>query len=61
LIGGWNLLSVSLDTRIFILNSIGGQIVFYFHWFMKDEKAIEWKERFPQPLDKENKLKEKSL
>jgi hypothetical protein len=28
---------------------------------MKDEKAIDWKERFPQlPLDKENKLKEGS-
>jgi hypothetical protein len=26
---------------------------------MKDEKAIDWKEKFPQlPLDKENELKE---
>jgi hypothetical protein len=28
---------------------------------MKDEEAIDWKERFPQlPLDKENKLNEGS-
>ncbi len=28
---------------------------------MKDEKAIDWREGFPQlPLDKENKLKEGS-
>jgi hypothetical protein len=28
---------------------------------MKDEEAIDWKERFPQlPLDKEKKLNERS-
>jgi hypothetical protein len=62
LIGGWNLLNVSLGTRIFILNSNGGQIIFDFHWFLKDEEAMDWRERFPQlPLDKENKFKKRSL
>ncbi len=59
LIRGWNPLSVSLGTKKFILNSIGKQIILDFHWFMKDEEAIDWREGFPQlPLDKENKLKE---
>jgi hypothetical protein len=53
-----NLLNVSLGTKILILNSIRGQIIFDFHWFMKDKEAIDWKEGFPQlPLDKETKLK----
>jgi hypothetical protein len=61
LIEGWNLFNVSLGTRILILNSIGGQIIFNSHWFLKDEKAMDWREGFPQfPLDKENKLKEGS-
>jgi hypothetical protein len=61
LIGGWNPLSVSLGIRIFTLKSIGGQIILNFHWFLKDEEAMDWKEGFPQlPLDKENKLKEGS-
>jgi hypothetical protein len=61
LIGGWNPLSVSLGTRILILNSIGEQIIFDFHWFMKDEEATDLKEGFSQlPLDEENKLKEGS-
>jgi hypothetical protein len=61
LIGGWNLLNVSLGIRILILNSIIGQIILDSHWFLKDEKAMDWRERFPQlPLDKENKLKEGS-
>jgi hypothetical protein len=54
LIRGWNFLSVSLGIKIITLNSIEGQ-------FMKDEKAIDWREGFSQlPLDKENKLKEGS-
>jgi hypothetical protein len=61
LIGGWNPLSVSLGIRIFILKSIKGQIIFNFHWFLKDEEAMDWKEGFPQlPRDKENRLKEGS-
>jgi hypothetical protein len=57
----WNLFNVSLRTKILILNFIGGQIIVNFHWFIKDERAIDWRERFPQiPLDKENKLKEGS-
>jgi len=61
LIGGWNLLKISLGTKILILKSIGGQITFNFHWFFKDEEAMDWIEGFPQlPLDKENKLKEGS-
>jgi hypothetical protein len=59
LIGGWNMFNVSLGTKILILNSIGGQIILDFHWFLKDEKAMDWMEGFPQlPLDKKNKLKE---
>jgi hypothetical protein len=61
LIGGWNPFNVSLGIRIFILNSIGGQIILDFHWFMKDEEAIDWRKGFSQlPLDKENKFKEGS-
>jgi hypothetical protein len=42
----------SLGTIILILNSIEEQIILDFHWFMKDEEAIDWKEGFPQlPLD----------
>jgi hypothetical protein len=46
LIGEWNLFSVSLGIRIFILNSIGDKIILDSHWFMKDEEAIDWKEGF---------------
>jgi hypothetical protein len=61
LIGGWNPFSVSLGIRIFILNSIGGQIILDSHWFLKAEEAMDWRERFPQlPLDKENRLKDGS-
>jgi len=61
LIGGWNPFNVSLGIRIFILKSIGGQTIFDSHWFLKDEEAMDWKEKFPQfPLDKGNKLKEGS-
>jgi hypothetical protein len=50
-----------LGTRVFILKSIGGQIILNYHWFLKDEEAMDWRERFPQlPLNKENKLKEGS-
>jgi hypothetical protein len=50
-----------LGIRIFILNSIGKQIILDFHWFLKDEEAMDWRERFPQlPLDKKNKIKEGS-
>jgi hypothetical protein len=52
-------LNVSLGTKNFILNSIGRQVIFNSHWFMKDEEAIDWRERFSQfPLNKENKFKE---
>jgi hypothetical protein len=47
LIGGWNLLNVSLGTRILILKTIGRQIILNFHWFMKDEETIDWREGFP--------------
>jgi hypothetical protein len=61
LIGGWNLFNVSLGIKNFILNFIGRQIILSSHWFMKDGRAIDWRERFPQlPLDKGNKLKEGS-
>jgi hypothetical protein len=46
LIGEWNLPRVSLAIKIFILISIGKKIILDFHWFMKDEGAIDWKERF---------------
>jgi hypothetical protein len=61
LIGRWNLfsVSVSLGITIFILNSIGRQIILDSHSFLKDEEAVDWREGFPQrPLNKENKLKE---
>jgi len=55
------LFNVSLGTRILILNSIGGKINLDSHYFMKDDEAINWRERFSHlPLDKENKLKEGS-
>jgi hypothetical protein len=58
LIGGWNPLSVSLGTKNFIVKSIEGQIILNSHWFLKDEKAMDWRGGFPQlPWDKENKLK----
>jgi len=58
----WNVLNLSLGIRILILTSIGGQIILNSHWFLKDEEAMDWRERFPQlSLDKENKLKEKVL
>jgi len=41
LIGGWNIFCVSLGPRILILKSIGGQIIFNFHWLLKDEEAID--------------------
>jgi hypothetical protein len=37
---------VSLGLRILILKSIGGQIIHNFHWLLKDEEAIDWKEGF---------------
>jgi hypothetical protein len=50
-----------LGIRILILNSIGEQIILDSHWFIKDEKAIDWREGFPQlPLDEKNKFKEGS-
>jgi hypothetical protein len=47
LIGEWNLFNVSLGIKILILNSIGEKIIFDYHWFMKDEEAIDWREGFP--------------
>jgi hypothetical protein len=46
LIGEWNLPDVSLGIKILILNSIGGKIILDFHWFMKDEETIDWREGF---------------
>jgi hypothetical protein len=61
LIGGWNLFSVSLGIRIFILKSIRWQIIFNSHWFLKDEEAMDWKGGFPQlPWDKKSQMKEGS-
>jgi len=41
---------------------MGGQNILDFHWFLKDEEAMDWREGFPQlPLDKENKFKEEVL
>jgi hypothetical protein len=37
---------VSLDPIILILKSIGGQIILNFHWLLKDEEAIDWREGF---------------
>ncbi len=39
-------LFISLGPRIFILKSIGGHIILNFHWFLKDEEAIDWRGRF---------------
>ncbi len=38
---------VSLGIRIFILNSIGEKVILDSQWFMKDEGAIDSRERFP--------------
>jgi hypothetical protein len=37
---------VSLSPKIFILKSIGGQIILNSHWLLKDEEAIDWKGGF---------------
>jgi len=37
---------VSLGPRILILKSIGRQIIFNSHWFLKDEEAIDWRGGF---------------
>jgi hypothetical protein len=47
LIREWNFPHVSLGIRILILNYIGEKIIIDSHWFMKDEKTIDWKEGFP--------------
>jgi hypothetical protein len=39
--------SVSMGTKILNLNSIGVQIILDSHWFLKDEKAMDWREGFP--------------
>jgi hypothetical protein len=44
-----------------MLNSIGEKIILDSHWFMKDEEAIDWREKnFKLLLHKENKFKEGS-
>jgi hypothetical protein len=35
-----------LGPRILILKLIGGQINLNFHWFLKDEEAIDWRRGF---------------
>jgi hypothetical protein len=37
---------VSLGPKIFILKSIGGQIIFNSRWLLKDEEAIDWRGGF---------------
>jgi hypothetical protein len=38
-----------------------GKIILDYHYFMKDNDAIDWREGFSQlPLNKENRLKEGS-
>ncbi len=32
----------AMGPKILILKSIGGQIIFNFHWLLKDEKATNW-------------------
>jgi hypothetical protein len=39
-------LFISLGPRILILKSIGGHIIIKFHWFLKDEQAIDWRGGF---------------
>jgi hypothetical protein len=49
------------EPKIFIINFIGGQIILDSRLFLKNEEAMDWRERFPQlPLDKKNKFKEGS-
>jgi hypothetical protein len=47
LIRGWNIFSVSLGPKILILKLIGRQIIFNYHWLLKDEEAIDWRGGFP--------------
>jgi hypothetical protein len=37
---------ISLGPRILILKSIGRHIILNFHWFLKDEEAIDWRGGF---------------
>jgi hypothetical protein len=37
---------VSLGPKIFILKSIGGQIIINSCWLLKDEEAIDWRGGF---------------
>jgi len=60
LIGGWNIFFVSLGPRIFILKSIGGQIILNFYWLLKMRRPLIGGEDFELPLGKGNKLKERS-
>jgi hypothetical protein len=39
-------LFISLGPKILILKSIGGHIIFNFHWFLKDKGAIDWRGGF---------------
>jgi hypothetical protein len=39
--------NVSLGPRIFILKSIGGQIILSSHYLLKDEEAIDCRRGFP--------------
>ncbi len=61
MIGGWNVFNVSLGPKVFILKSVGGQIILNSHGLLNDEEAIDWSEGFSNlPLDKGNKFKEGS-
>jgi hypothetical protein len=46
LIGGWNIFCASLGPKILILKSIRRQIILNYHWLLKDEEAIDWREGF---------------
>jgi hypothetical protein len=42
-----------LGIRIFILNSIREKIILDYHWFIKDEEAIDWRKDFQPSIGQE--------
>jgi hypothetical protein len=38
-----------------------GEIIIKSHWFMKGEKAFDWKERFPQVLIGQEKSSQRGV
>jgi hypothetical protein len=49
-----------LGIRIFILIPLKRKIIIDSHWFIKDEGAIDWWERFSTSIGQRSKLKEGS-